>query len=102
MRWRVEFQKPADVVTYDETNAPIETWETVSTRWAEVKALSAGERVAAQSLQAEVTHQITLRSGFDVLPTYRIKLGTKILNIVSVVPDIDRTTITAVQVIGET
>ena len=99
MRWRIEFQSAS--LTYDETNAPIETWATVSTRWADVKALSAGERVAANSLQAEVTHQIVIRNGFDVLPSYRIKWGSKLFNVNSVVPDIDRTTITAVQVIGE-
>ena len=49
------------VATQDSFGAQSATWVDLATLWAAIEALSGGELLRAQSVVAEVSHQITVR-----------------------------------------
>lgn len=62
MRWRLKLQAQGDPVeTADAYGQPAPTWNDVITLWGEVKPLSGRELFNAQQVQAQVTHQISVR-----------------------------------------
>ena len=63
------------------TGEPSETWSTLGKAWAEVKPLSGRELFAAQQVEAQVTHQVTMRYRDDVMPDMRISHNSRVLNI---------------------
>lgn len=83
LRHRVDIQKP--------TNAQNSLGETVPTFvdqdrvWAEVMPLSGRELLAARQTTGEVTHQVTIRWRDGLTPTHRIRFGTRIFEILSVI-----------------
>jgi SPP1 family predicted phage head-tail adaptor len=79
MRHRVEFQR-AETVPND-FGEPVETWATYATRWARVQPLRGRDRWAAQQVNAQVTHEITLRHVRGVKAEHRIKFGDRVFTI---------------------
>lgn len=80
--------------TVDRTTAgfgePTENWTTLATVWASVEPLSGEEFFQAQQENAEVTHRVRLRFRSGITPKHRLKVGTRILDIVSVIDPEER------------
>jgi SPP1 family predicted phage head-tail adaptor len=86
LRHRVSVQEY--VTTQDsETGSVSEAWATMAEMWAEVKALSGREFVAAQTPTPGVTTRITIRHLDNVDASKRIQHGDTIYNIKAVLPD---------------
>ncbi len=64
-----------------ETGEPEKLYDTYVTVWAGFRTLSGGERLASEQVGATLTHEVTIRYRAGVLPTHRIKYGTRILDI---------------------
>jgi len=65
-----------------------DAWATFATVWASVKPLRGHEYFQAQQMQAKVTHKVKIRYLQGVTHKMRVKYGSRILNIVSVInPD---------------
>lgn len=96
---RVAIQRAT--TTYSETNQPLESWSTIATRWAEVKAVADAEVVKADRQQHETTYQVTMRTGFELLSTDRLLYGDVVMNIAAIIPQDNRLVITAVHVEGD-
>ncbi len=65
-------------------------WTDLATTWAAVEPLNGRERLQADQVQDETTHQITMRYRSDVVPIgkYRVLFGTRTFNVTSVInPD---------------
>lgn len=64
------------------------TWSDIATVWARIEPLSGKERMTAQQLENPLTHRITIRHRSGVDAKMRIKFGSRIFNIRSVLnPD---------------
>lgn len=63
--------------TTAQTGEPTESWSTVSTVRAEVRALTGDERMRAWQAHSEVTHVITLRYRSGVTPKHRFEDAIK-------------------------
>lgn len=59
LRRRVQIQSRA--TTVDSFGGQSNSWSTLATVWADINPLSGRELLAAQQVQAEVSHQITVR-----------------------------------------
>lgn len=62
-----------------------ETWTSVGTVWANVEPLSGSELLRAQQTQAETTHQVTIRHFDELTPRDRVRFGTRLFEILSIV-----------------
>ena len=58
-----------------------ETWQAVAEVWAAVLPLAGGERVEADAVAGNVTHEIWMRHRSDVGAEMRLRLGTRIFDI---------------------
>lgn len=87
LRDRLEIQQP--ISTPDAFGAPVVSWETVATRWGLVEPLGDGkEDQWTRKTYASVSHRIRLRYHSGVTPLFRLKWGTRIFHLASVVnPD---------------
>jgi SPP1 family predicted phage head-tail adaptor len=85
MRRRVVIEAPQR--TGDGAGGFAETWGAVATVWARVSARGGSERVRADRLASAVTHDITIRWRTGVLPTMRVRLGARVLEIIATVED---------------
>jgi SPP1 family predicted phage head-tail adaptor len=84
LRKRITFQQRSASV--DGYGQQVTTWTDMFTVWAEIEALTARELFAAQSVQSEATHMITVRyrtefANPSVTNGYRIAYGGRIFNI---------------------
>jgi SPP1 family predicted phage head-tail adaptor len=84
LRKRVTFQMRG--TTSDTFGQQTTTWTDLFTAWAEIQALSAREMFAAQAVQSEVTHAITVRYRAELaLPktvaAMRVLYGSRIFNL---------------------
>lgn len=59
LRKRIVLQSRA--TTQDATGQEATSWSDVATLWSQIEALSGREVMAAQAVQSEVTHRITVR-----------------------------------------
>lgn len=66
---RITLQRP--VTTLDGLGQPVETWRTVTETWADVRALSTRQWLAAAQVQTNITHQIVIRHRAGIAPTWR-------------------------------
>lgn len=65
-----------------------ETWNDTTTLWAHIDELSGGERYEANQIASGLTHKVTIRYRTATTPQQRLKYGTRILKIESVInPD---------------
>ncbi len=72
-----------------ETQAPdgsvIETWSTFANAQASIEPISGREYFAAQTTQADVTHRSYMRYIPGIVPKMRVKYGSRIFDILSVI-----------------
>ena len=74
----------------DNHGQSIEPWSDVATVWASVGPLRGREFFAAQQVSAETTHKVTVRYRASVNPKWRVKWGTRIFRIESVMDPQER------------
>ena len=69
------------------TGEPVATWTTVKTIWAAIEPVKGDERLAAQGVQARLTHRVHLRyNAYRALSSaMRFCYGTRIFEITAVV-----------------
>lgn len=68
----------------DTDGHPNGAWADYATVWGEVKPLSGREKLAVQQVDAEITHQITIRFLMGMVAKMRIQYGTRIFDVKSV------------------
>ena len=83
LRHRVTLQSAAD--TADGGGGFTTVWSDVATVWASIEPLKGRERLFAQQLESPVSHRVTLRHRSGVTTAMRVKFGSRILNIRSVI-----------------
>lgn len=83
MRHRVVLQQV--VRTSDGGGGAAETWSTVAELWAAVRPISGDERVAADALSGQLTHEVWVRHRTGVTPSMRFLFGSRILDIRAVI-----------------
>lgn len=83
LRHRVLLQQPQR--TSDGGGGAAETWETVAQLWAAVVPTGGTERVAADALSGEITHEVWIRRRAGATPSMRFDFGGRILNIRAVI-----------------
>lgn len=84
LRHRVTFQSRS--VSADSFGAQSEQWRDVATVWADVSPLSGRELFAAQAVNVEISHSVTIRyqaqfAGPKAVAAMRILYGNRIFNI---------------------
>lgn len=86
MRDRVTLQ--VNTPTKDALGGLVDSWGIVDTRWSNVKPMTGKEYFSAERVQSEVTHEIRMRYYSGLTTAHRIKFGTRIFNILSILsPD---------------
>lgn len=85
LRYPITIERP--VSRQDDTGAIIRTWETVSREWADIESISGSEFVAAQALQSQSVHKITIRHRADLVSAWRLREGARIYEITAVLPN---------------
>ena len=65
----------------------IETWGTYATRFAEVAPFSGSERFQAQTLNAEILHEVRMRYVSGVTPKMRLLYGIRVLKIERIIDE---------------
>lgn len=88
MRHRVTIQQTSSGV--DGMGGETERWVDGATVWAKVQPLSGSELFRAQQIESTVSHKITIRYGAVIDPTKRIRHGSKLFEIHTVI-DVDET-----------
>lgn len=83
LRQRVVLQHA--VRTADGGGGAAETWTAVAELWAAVRPITGDERVAADVLSGQLTHEVWLRHRAGVTPSMRFLVGSRILDIRAVV-----------------
>jgi len=69
----------------DESGGFTETRATVATLWCDLRPLEGVETVEADRLAGRVSHEISLRYRPGVVPAMRLRKGTRVFHIVSVI-----------------
>jgi SPP1 family predicted phage head-tail adaptor len=73
------------VRTADGGGGGAESWATVAELWAAVRPISGDERVAADALAGQLTHEVCVRHRAGVAPAMRFLFGSRILDIRGVI-----------------
>lgn len=101
LRKRLSFQTRA--TTQDVSGQQVNTWTTAFTVWGEIEPISGRELLAAQAVQSDVTHTVTVRYRSElavpkVVAAMRIMYGTRIFNITSGMNEDERNRLVTLQV----
>lgn len=83
LRHRVAIE--AAVRTSDLGGGADESWVTVAEAWAEILPASGNETLVGEQISGRVTHVVHLRAGIGVEPSMRMRLGTRVFEIRSVI-----------------
>ena len=83
LRHRIVLQQA--VRTADGGGGAAETWSTVAELWAAIRPVSGDERVAADALSGQLTHEVWVRHRAGVTPAMRFLIGSRILDIRAVI-----------------
>jgi SPP1 family predicted phage head-tail adaptor len=83
LRHRITIERVTE--TRDTDGSVIETWSTYVTVQASIEPISGREYFAAQSTQADATHRISLRYLSGIVPKMRVKFGSRIFDILSII-----------------
>jgi len=67
-----------------------ESWATEGTRWVEFVQASGREFYRAQRVDADVTHMVRMRYYKGLSPSHRLRIGSRILEILSVYDENER------------
>lgn len=71
------------VTTVGGEGEPVDTWIPAGTAWAEIRPLSAIERLQAAQLQEQVTHAVTILWRSDVTHESRLQYGDRMLDVLT-------------------
>ena len=85
LRTRLTVESPVE--TSDGAGGVVRTYEEHSTVWAAVEPVAAAFGVATERTGQTVTHRITLRAGSDLTTQHRLRDGTRIYQIRSILAD---------------
>jgi SPP1 family predicted phage head-tail adaptor len=83
LRHRITVEETTE--TQEADGSVIENWSAFATAQGSIEPISGREYFAAQTTQAEVTHRISLRYLTGVTPKMRVKYGSRIFDILSVI-----------------
>jgi SPP1 family predicted phage head-tail adaptor len=83
MRHRVILQQI--VRTSDGGGGASESWSTVAELWAAIRPISGDERVVADAISGQLTHEVWVRHRAGVTPAMRFLFGSHILDIRAVI-----------------
>lgn len=83
LRHRIDIQREKSPATRSESGEEVPVWQTLVTRYASIEPLSGRELWQARQVRPDVTHKIIMRF-FAMTPKYRLKFGSRIFNVVSV------------------
>lgn len=83
LRHRVVLQHAAR--TPDGGGGATESWSPVAELWAAVRPISGDERIAADALSGQLTHEVWVRHRAGVTPSMRFLIGSRILDIRAVI-----------------
>lgn len=72
------------VTTVGAEGEPVDTWIPAASVWAEVRPLSAIERLQAGQLQEQVSHAVTILWRSDVTHESRLQFGDRVLDVLTV------------------
>lgn len=79
-RWqRWTLQQPTTPTTGETTP----TWTDVRPIYATIAATGGNERLRGRQVDATVSHMLTVRFAEDIEPTWRLRSGSRVLNIVA-------------------
>ena len=79
LRHQVIIQKPN--ATRDAYGAEIAAWATHATVWANIRPAAGQEVVVAGSTESRNSHVVSIRYRSDILASYRVLFGTRVLAI---------------------
>lgn len=82
LRRRITIEKK--VTDQDAAGQEKEQWYPYAQRWAAIEPLTGREKLAAEQVDAELSHKITMRYLSGVVAKMRIKYGTRYFDIRSV------------------
>lgn len=88
LRQRLTIQQPS--MAQDSYGQTLNTWTDVATVWGEIVPISGREMVIANAMQDSKTHSITIRYISGITPKMRIKYGTRLFDIQSVLDENER------------
>lgn len=86
LRHRVLVEEP--VRTPDGGGGAIQTWSPIAEVWAAIRPLNGSERVVADTIAGRITHEIWIRWREGVGPHLRLRYGSRIFDLLSVL-DVD-------------
>lgn len=87
LRRRISIQRKD--MTQDSYGQPSLTWVSVADTWADIQPLSGRELEIAQAINAEVSHQVTIRHREGITAAMRIVYQGRYFNITSPPLDVD-------------
>lgn len=76
--------------TRDEFGAEVQTWATFATLRASVEPMTGRQLMAAQGIQADVTHRFTTRWITGVIPKMRISFDSRMFDILAAINEGER------------
>jgi SPP1 family predicted phage head-tail adaptor len=82
LRERVTLEAPVE--TADRAGGVTRTYAAQATLWAELTPVSARGSLVADAAGATITHRFTIRGGVDVTTRHRLRLGSRLFDIVTV------------------
>lgn len=88
LRHRVTIQTPS--ITRDASGGEVVVWVDSAVRRAEIKPLSGREQLLAQQVNAQLTHDVTMRYDSLLAPTARLLFGARVLYIPGVMNEEER------------
>jgi len=82
LQYRMEIQAPTNTV--DSFGQPVTTWTTTQVRWCSINPLNDREQFYASQVRPETSHRVIFR-WFDTLThKHRLKMGSRIFDILSI------------------
>ncbi len=84
MRHRILIRTRSDAAR-TATGAVDSVWSTAATRWGDIQPLTGKEYTSGEHVQGEVTHKIVLRYYDGLKDKDRLKFGSRIFEIISIV-----------------
>jgi len=84
LRHQVTIQRNT-ATAQDNYGQVVESWSTIATRWASIRPMTGDESEEGKQVKAKATHEIKMRYLVDITTKDRVKLGTRIFNVYSII-----------------
>ena len=88
MRHRIRIQRLSQV--RNEFGEPENSWEDAAIVWASIQPVSGREFLEGMKAQAEVTHNVTIRSNPALKASMRVLFGERVLDILHIIDTWER------------